>query len=447
MTNTKSRAARTTLQLTVDPRYCREWGIWEGLRELFQNGQDGHDDGYPMTVKFNKEAGKLVIRNEGVTLGRKQLLLGATTKADRDDQRGAFGEGFKLAWLALLRADLDVWVRSGSERWIPRLAASDDFDGATLIHVDTAPTKYDNAVHIEVRGVTEEVFEEVRARLLFAPGKKPKKADVIDGGYHGSILTNEDCKGQLYANGIWVGPLPESYQYGYDLKHIKLDRDRRLADPWSLKYEIACTLEEAHRAGSFTAEHMYFLLGSQVEEARVVADMTYSTRGIGDAIAALFVEKHGEEAVAVASMSDSIEAEHYALKGIVLPAPIKRMIDERKGDLAKRKAEKSLLPDTVYQLDDLDNEERRNFVWAVSLVEKVTGPFKSLVVHFKDDGLQGTYDSSADEVRIARRMLRDREGLIALVVHEVSHRAGGDATVEHRDAIDRTFAKIVVGLS
>ena len=39
------RSVRTTLELTLNPEYVRDWGVWEALREFLQNALDGDDLG------------------------------------------------------------------------------------------------------------------------------------------------------------------------------------------------------------------------------------------------------------------------------------------------------------------------------------------------------------------------------------------------------------------
>lgn len=66
------------------------------------------------------------------------------------------------------------------------------------------------------------------------------------------------------------------------------------------------------------------------------------------------------------------------------------------------------------------------------------------VVDFYGEGTQGTYNMEHG-VRLARKILADREKLMAVLVHEVAHMdAPVDGSAEHRDGCDSIFAKIVV---
>ena len=46
------RAVRTTLELTLNPEYVRDWDNWEAIRELLQNALDADDKGYPISISY-----------------------------------------------------------------------------------------------------------------------------------------------------------------------------------------------------------------------------------------------------------------------------------------------------------------------------------------------------------------------------------------------------------
>src|SRR5688572_23444582 len=93
----------TTVELTINPGYVKDWGIWEAVREFVQNGLDSHDNGFHLSIERGGGESKTVrIRNVGTTLDRRTLLLGASDK-DGTLERGKFGEGYKLGLLTLSR--------------------------------------------------------------------------------------------------------------------------------------------------------------------------------------------------------------------------------------------------------------------------------------------------------------------------------------------------------
>lgn len=382
--------------------------------------------------------------NSGVTISRDTLLLGTTTKYGKD-LRGQFGEGFKLAWLVLLRAGLKVWCKSGDERWVPEIAHSNAYD-AELLMVKTAPVKYENQVLTDVIGLSEKDWETIQERCLFLV--KPKAEDVIDLGKD-RVLLGEKYRGQLYVRGLWVCKLPGSYYWGYDLHSVKLDRDRRIADPWDLQYALRKVLGEA--AQKIKRETLWEVLNGEWAESRVVADMTFHQDDLNKQMAAAFVETHGKEAVPVDDTPASVEAKHHGFKGVVVSKALKVVIEKEIGTFETKKKDRAMDAKTRFSADDLTEEETKNLTWGVDLVKNVVKtPFTVQVVEFYGPKVLGTFVPSTGgslSVNIARRILTDRKEVIVTLVHELAHEKGGDGTVEHRDEIDRLFGAIVVLLA
>ena len=112
--------------LPIKSTYVPDWGVWECLREFVQNAKDEEDDrGSEMKISHSGSA--LRIFNRGADMDRSALLLGQTSKADRSDLRGQFGEGLNLVILAGVRAGLDIVVYTQTERWTATLEPSDEY--------------------------------------------------------------------------------------------------------------------------------------------------------------------------------------------------------------------------------------------------------------------------------------------------------------------------------
>lgn len=437
--NQNGTVKSTTLELTINPEYVAKWGAWEGLRELLQNAADAHDLGHVMTVTHRVNAagnGVLRICNEGITMARDALLLGTTTKAGDDRQRGQFGEGFKLAWLALLRTGARIKVKSGDEIWIPQLGHSERF-GGQLIRVRCKPAQYEEKVAISIEGVTRNAWEDVKKRLLFLTPAKGR----IDVG-RDAILTGVDYVGQLYARGIYVGQLPGKYRWGYDLYSIELDRDRRLADPWDLQYKIRRVLEQAVSNKSLDAKAVYEIARDASWKESESIGSKYCD--LGEVLAEQFKEEHGEDAVPVKDFSASADAGQHGLKGIVVSHCLCEALTDAMPTLEKAKEDRVKDVQHRYSAHELTAEELDNVTWAQKLCASWLDGVSLVIVNFFGDKIAGL--QSGDETQIARSQLADRRKLIATLVHELAHRQGGDdGSAEHRQNIERIFADIVVG--
>jgi len=91
----------------------QEWGDWEAIRDIVQNSLD-EAEGY----QWGYDESGLWISDSGRGIAVADFLLGPP-KMKLDYARGKFGEGMKIAALALLRQGYSVHVETtGRELWI-----------------------------------------------------------------------------------------------------------------------------------------------------------------------------------------------------------------------------------------------------------------------------------------------------------------------------------------
>jgi hypothetical protein len=432
------------LELTISTDYVRNWNIWSAIRELIQNTADANDIGYPMKVIYNPDRKEptLTLINEGITIDRDALLLGTTTKADDERQRGCFGEGMKLGWLTLLRAGLKIWIKSGGEKWVPTISYSDTYK-SELLTIETSKATYENCVKVEVRGLAENLWEEMREKILFKPGIPLLLNEYIQSGKD-KILTKEELRGHLFARGLYVGYLPGDYWFGYDFHELELDRDRKLADPWNMKTAVRSAINRA----SLPTDELWVLLNNdRWEETRVIADSwnRMHVEGLSSAITEKFHQEYGYDCVPVENTSQSIEAEQCGLKARVVSKAIKVLIEFIEGKFEDKKNSRALEHSRIYAIDELTEEERTNFCWAHGLLKLVQKPPCISIVDFCGEYTLGAY--KRPDVYLAKKILTNRSRLISTLVHEVAHIDGTDGTVEHRNECERLFGELIDGLS
>jgi len=436
MTTTKKN---TTLELTIATGYVAGWGLWEGYRELLQNALDASDQGYDMTVKYlpKKQGGTVQLTTEGTTLDRSTLLLGGTSKHDDANQRGQFGEGYKLAWNALLRAGYTVWAKSGSERWIPSVKHSANFD-SELLAVDVAPCKFVNSIVQEIRGVSEQEWAELQPHVL------PENAKGHATSW-GQILTDKKHAGKLFNRGLFVTNLPGSnFTFGYDLYSVELDRDRKMADPYSLKHNLRSVLREAVANGDIDAMTLQAMFSDDAGEKSIGESYQYYGQDtVTDTLAADFRTTHGDKAIACATTAQTMKAALYGLKGIVVPNAMLHALQASMGSFDVRLANEGNNVSETHGADDLTLAELDNLMWAMDLVSQFETSYDAndtSVVTFATDSLYGTYDNGS--VNLARTLLDNRVELLATLSHEASHAYGPDGSVEHRNATETLLARI-----
>lgn len=449
-----------TLELTFNARYISAkstersggWGIWEAVREFMQNAKDADEIGHKMWVTYTGGAkgkrGKLHIVNKHVSFGRESLVLGGTTKDGDDRQRGKFGEGFKLAAAVLVDHGCPVTIENGGEIWIPRLGTSDKFGGAEILLIDVySNPDPQNQYHVVIEDVSRGDYRVIKERCLFL-GKLAKK-DVI--GFEPSrILRGTQHVGSLYCRGLYVGAMPDNTAYGYDLP-VELDRDRKMADPWSLKWQVREVLKGAVRRGEIPiADFMRLLQNGSTIESKVFAEMDDFCSGgaFYEKVAEEFIKEHGENAVPVAEMSQSVEAKHHGLKGVVVSQAVRKIVEKTTGEFETRKTKAALDIKARLSADDLTEEELGNLNWALDLLDGThVGNYRVNVVEFVGADVLGQW-SSEGEIALSRRIMSDRKAVLSTLVHEAAHDGClPDGSVEHRDACDSLFADIILKLS
>lgn len=437
------------LELTIATDYVRNWDVLTGIRELIQNTVDANDIGYEMEIKYNPDRKEptLILVNRGITLSRDALLLGTTTKADDDRQRGCFGEGMKLGWLTLLRAGLKIWIKSGDEKWVPTLAYSDTYQ-SELLTVETSKAKYENCIKVEVRGLGPDIWDQYRSQILFSPGIELKRNEYIAASKD-RILTREDLRGKLFVRGLYVSQLPGSYWFGYDFYDLKLDRDRKIADPWDLKSAIRGCLNNAAERKLLPIDDMYLMLDSnRWEEHHIVAETwsIYQLSELANQIATRFHNEYGKDCIPVEDTFQSMEAAQHGLRTKVVSKAIKALIESIDGKYEDKKNNRALEVNKAYDFYELTEEEQQNIFWARDCLERIDEQLKINIVDFYGENVLGAYKSG--DISISKKVVVDRSQFIATIVHELAHRGGlQDGSVEHRNEEERLFSNLIYKLT
>ncbi|KAK3235437.1 hypothetical protein CYMTET_54331 [Cymbomonas tetramitiformis] len=250
------------LNLTVTENYVSDWNVWEGIRELYQNFKDGivtagRADGvqpeemgrtlireepgtyavqfartsHPQTVygEIKLENGVLVLANKG-RMTRQCLLLGGSDagKHSVNDKEiaGRFGEGMKLASLALARTEKDVTIKTGDEQWTFDLTIDHRFGDKKCLYVTLdkrpSPMAEHDFTEVVIKGIKDLEWKMCRAKFLdLAPDDKP----LVDTP-HGRIILDKSA--EVFVKGIFVKSNPGVMgDFGFDFYDVALDRDRK----------------------------------------------------------------------------------------------------------------------------------------------------------------------------------------------------------------------------
>jgi hypothetical protein len=443
-------------ELTIDPRYVPAWREWEGVREMMQNALDGHDQGHEMNVSY--KGGFLVVQNKGLRLDRKVLLLGNSTKAGVDHLRGEWGEGMKLGLLALLRAQVEVFILNGDEKWTPVIAYSETF-GAELLTISTRKQRkreHDFTVFI---GISEEQWEEYKSRFLYF------REDLeCVGNSYGRLLLNEDLKGKVFAHGIFVHRHKE-LAYGYDFKHLDLDRDRKMADEWDLRRRMAGawkthvlnnTVEDTETNRRLRESAFELLANDASQDLRTMGSgLEYDSQNrtyVSASMAESFQGKYGEDARPVKTQAELEKLGHAGLSGVVVQTPLSDVLKYHFGsaeDMYQKAIEHT---GTIIPTWDLEEGEKRRLDRAFKLVRFALpgmdmGQIEARVrvFQFLDDDMEGFFEPCDDGsymIKIARRCLASSTDALKIMVHEFAHVQGNDGEFGHDKKIEAMWASV-----
>ena len=441
------------IALSVSSDYLPAWGAYEGLRELVQNFIDSSDDsGVKGEIRFEggTARGTVFLVNPGAKpLTREALLFGVTSKADREDQRGQFGEGMKVGTLALVRDNRAVTIRTQEETWSASLQASPDFGGRKVLTFDTRKrAKGVDQVEVEIGPVTREEWSKIQASFLFMQGVESSRST------YGSVLTSVDHLSTVFAKGILVKKI-EGMRYGYDLSQITLNRDRSMIDEYDVRSHVVNILSEQYSTGKIGLDTFIGMFQDNAWETSYGYAWQYADV-IPDIVKKL-VRASGAKSVITSSNDEATRIESYGWNAIRVPKSMMEAMHQyvnsgydnyvqfRKDiGLTTYKELLDIMREAVGQTFDvnaLEQSEASNLAWAIETLANVGIKVAPTVCKFMRDGeLLGLFQGG--KIWIARSQLACKHDTIATLIHEYSHNYGGDASLEHTASIERVWTKV-----
>lgn len=226
---------KNNIELSIGKNYVTNWGLWEAIREIIQNGQDSEKEGNPLSITYDEMSGTLSIINKGAYLDISSLVLGNSIKGS-DEAIGKYGEGYKLALVVLLRLGKEVLITSGDETWKPIFQESKTF-GTEVLAIEVEPN-YNNEdkVMFEIKGITVTEYYALKGKSLRLAKETSYSNHIkeVECDY-GRILLDDEYKGKFYVEGLFI-QTDNNFKYGYDFNYneVDLDRDRKAINYYDL---------------------------------------------------------------------------------------------------------------------------------------------------------------------------------------------------------------------
>jgi hypothetical protein len=433
----------TSLHLSYQ---AETWSVKEAVRELISNALDGevhyaHLGVGQMSLDYDIAGKSISVRNEGVTVPAKALLMG--TSESRSDERliGQFGEGLPMALLVLARSSKVVEIDNGQERWTPVIERSTTFQGEPVLCIKTRRLKVDrNAFEVRVSGVTPEEWADIRSLFLRLDPTYDGSATITKSGRgltgEERVLLQPQYHGKVYNKGVFV-MAREDLMFGYDLQ-ADLNRDRSLMNEYELKKELTQLLS---RAASNNKDRFMPLLsmamleeGSKLELDDAYSDLFYND-DVVSYLADRFIEKYGDDALAVETDQEEERVRKSGRRPVRSSAVVRRIVSRRTStiDDIEEKAARSIL--FTWELSKLTGHERYNFEIAKTLVHAVrpTVDVDIVIVEFAGNTVDFITQMPNGEVKgkvfLNKSLLVDFERLL-LCLSRCACRLATDLTTE-----------------
>jgi hypothetical protein len=450
------------IPLSVCSEYLPNWGVHEGLRELVQNYIDAADDsGVKGEIRYEggTARGRVFLRNPSARpLTREALLFGATSKADRADQRGQFGEGMKVGTLALVRAGRSVTIRTQAETWVASLSPAPDFGGRKVLTFDTRKRSTEvDAVEVEIGPVEMEEWNAIRNAFMFM--QEEEEPVNSEKGYTGALLLDARHRDAVFAKGILVTRM-EGCRYGYDLANLDLNRDRSMVNEWDVRYQVVSLISEQYRKGTVTLSDISSMFLDNTWEMRDGNVWMYSS--VGRDLLVDMVERKKKSSpfargiIVTSSEDEAVKAESYGYAPVRIPKNLQDavrhfLVSDKDEYLNFRKkvsivtyaemiAEMQDAIEVTHTLSDLTVEERGNLDWSIALLSRVDVSVNPEIVTFIRNDLLGLYKGG--KISLSRSILTDKQETLGTLIHEYSHGWGGDGSIEHTRKIEETWVKV-----
>ena len=422
------------IELSIKASYLSDWKMSEGIREVVQNAKDGDTEGFGMEIEHRD--GQLHIINHGAKLSHKALLIGHTTKANKSDQIGKFGEGLKLGTLALLRDGYKIKISSGNEVWIPQIEPSEVFQEDVLVFY-IKPTTFFNGIKVSI-DVTKKEWEKSKENFLFM---QDYASICCQYDLDKEVLIDEKYKNKIFVKGIFVQE-EENLRYGYNL-NLDVDRDRNMVRNYDLEFSMSQLWGSL--ANHSNKVHLFYNIIKHDFKDISKPDSIYLLSEAKEQMKELWEEDFGD-AYPVSYIEEKNDLENAGLKCIVVPenfTKIMRTILGSPEDLINKVREKIL---KTYDLKELSSEEKETLKIAKEYVKRTfLNEFSHIPVKvgkFREDSNVGGMFLNFESIVINRTILKDFFRTTQVLIHEYSHFFGADGTRKHTSAIEVAWTDI-----
>jgi hypothetical protein len=395
--------------------YRKHWNEWEAIRELIQNALDSDKE----TTRIYKQDENLIIEDKGKGLQVKHLLLGISEKQDKENARGQFGEGLKIALIVLKRLGYNVEIISNN---LHCTVDTVDIEGEKCLKINYEHNGLTfNGTKIIIHNYKGQTYED---KFIM----NGNKTILFHDAFWGDIIEkpNSNIDGELYVKDIYVTKIKNS-EFSYNLKKIDLEESRNIPNEYTVKRNIANVWASCNNKTLWI--RMFKAMEQNRYERQADFEFIYFSNNVEKIIKETFKELYPNHVV---KTSDVLAKECIWRN--------KEVIDwldpNTHGDLIKLlPTDKQFLEEYSKGQDIEVNEETLSITEKKNLeiarkIAKMVNPNYNVKVYIM--GNNEVLGKAYNPIRINRKIMDNTEQVISTTLHELTHLfyGIGDMTVE-----------------
>lgn len=325
---------KSKYELTISTGYVPDWTYVEAVRELFQNAIDNERVNPDNKMSISHTGDILEISNKTSKLTLDSLLLGSSTKRDDDRTIGQHGEGYKIAFMVLLREGKSITVENygANEIWTTKLVNSRRYNGAKVVQIEVDKNPFwkknvNNDLNIIVEGISESEYDDIVKANLFLQDD----VDASEMTSSGQALFGDDNVGKIFVKGLYVSTMNSMglrHGYNFDTTGIKLDRDRKLVSSFDISYYASKIWAELAKNDKYT-EDIADMIQSKAPDVEYLRSSIYLYKdnlgGVADKIVDNLKEEYGDKVYPVTDNEEYRAAERSGLSPVIVSSNVKEI--------------------------------------------------------------------------------------------------------------------------
>lgn len=325
---------KSKYELTISTGYVPDWTYVEAVRELFQNAIDNERVNPDNKMSISHTGDVLEISNKTSKLTLDSLLLGSSTKRDDDRTIGQHGEGYKIAFMVLLREGKNITVENygANEIWTTKLVNSRRYNGAKVVQIEVDKNPFwkknvNNDLNIIVEGISEDEYDDIVKANLFLQDD----VNASEMTSSGQVLFGDDNVGRIFVKGLYVSTMNSMglrYGYNFDTTGIKLDRDRKLVSSFDISYYASKIWAELAKNDKYT-EDIADMIQSKAPDVEYLRSSIYLYKdnlgGVADKIVDNLKEEYGDNVYPVTDNEEYRAAERSGLNPVIVSSNVKEI--------------------------------------------------------------------------------------------------------------------------